>query len=164
VTSLSGSDADAPPVAFPAVVLAVDPGSRKCGVAVVRREREGDRPTPLHREVVERERLVARVLPLVSAHHVEAVLVGDATGGSVLARALRAALPAGVAVYPVDEAFTSQRARRRYFGDNPPRGLGRLVPAGFRTPPRPYDDYVAVILAEDFFAASLTGERPAPGP
>ena len=162
MTSLSKTDADGSG-ASPTVVLAVDPGSQKCGLAVVRRE-PGGPPTPLHRDVVERERLVARVLPLISAHRVEAVLVGDATGGAVLARALRAALPAGVAVHTVDEAFTSQRARRRFFGDNPARGFGRLVPAGFRTPPRPYDDYVAVILAEDFFAARPAGEPPEPRP
>jgi hypothetical protein len=55
---------------------------------------------------------------------------------------------------PVDEAFTSQRARARFHLENPPRGLARLVPPGLRTPPRAFDDYVAVLLAEDYFAAS----------
>ena len=140
------------------MVLAVDPGSVKCGVAVVRRGvQPGEPALVLHREVIERERLVARVLPLITTHGIEALLIGDATGSASLARALQEALPASVAVVPVNEAYTSQRARQRYLQENPPRGLGRLVSTGFRTPPRPIDDYVAVLLAEDFFARQ-TGE------
>ena len=139
---------------LPTVVLAVDPGSVKCGVAVVRRgAKPGDPAVVLHREITERERVVARVLPLITDHAVEALLIGDATGGAVLARALAEALPDSVPVHRVDEAFTSQRARQRFLQENPARGLGRLIPTGFRTPPVPIDDYVAVLLAEEFFAA-----------
>lgn len=148
----------------PLTVLAIDPGSVKCGVAVVRRAPSGEpdpdagQPPPtrhqvLHREITERNRLVARVLPLVAAHAVDVVLVGDATGGAALRRALRDALDPDLPVHAVDEAFTTQRARQRFHFENPPRGWRRLVPPGFRTPPRPFDDYVAVLLAEDFFAA-----------
>ena len=141
----------------PAVVLALDPGSVKCGVAVVRRGAQpGEAAGVLHREILERARVVARVLPLLTEYGIEAVLIGDATGGASLARALQDALPASVPVHRVNEAFTSQRARRRFLQENPPRGVGRLVPIGFRTPPRPIDDYVAVLLAEDFFAAQAT--------
>jgi len=140
-------------VAFPPgfeVVLAVDPGSHKCGLAVVRRDAA---PRALHREVIARGSAVARARDLVHAHGVEAILVGDATGGSPLARELAEAL-APLPVRRVNEAFTSERARRRFLEENPPRGLLRLVPRGLRSPDRPYDDYVAVLLAEDFFAAN----------
>jgi len=142
----------------PRIALAVDPGAVKCGVAVVRREPNDSPVAPprlvvLHREVVETPRLVARVLPLVSQYHVEIVLVGNATRGAVLARALRDALPASTLVTPIEEAFTSQRARVRFHLENPPRGWRRLVPLGLQTPPRPWDDYVAVLLAEDYFAS-----------
>ena len=145
-------------------MLAIDPGSVKCGLAVVRRGAAPDGPPiVLHREVTERERLVARVLPLVTAHGVEMVPMGNATCGATLARALKAALPGSAPVRSVDEAFSSQRARRRYLAENPPRGLARLVPSGFRTPPQPYDDYVAVLLAEDFFGTYPPNPPPAAG-
>jgi RNase H-fold protein (predicted Holliday junction resolvase) len=143
-------------VAFPPdpeVVLALDPGSHKCGLAVVRRgAAPGEAPRALVREVIARERVVARARELTEAHGVEALLVGDATGGAPLARELAAAL-APLPVHRVNEAFTSERARRRFLLENRPRGLGRLVPPGLRFPDRPYDDYVALLLAEDFFAA-----------
>ncbi len=137
---------------LPNVVLAIDPGSVKCGLAVVcRGTTPGEPVTVLHREIADRARVVARALPLISEYQVEMLLIGDATGGASLARALQEALPASVPLLRVNEAFTSQRARQRFLHENPPRGLQRLLPPGFRTPPCPIDDYVAVLLAEDFF-------------
>ena len=51
-------------------------------------------------------------------------------------------------VTTVSEELTSRLARERYWEDNPPRGLARLIPLGLRVPPRPVDDYAAVIIAE----------------
>jgi len=48
----------------------------------------------------------------------------------------------------VSEELTSRLARERYWEDNPPRGLARLIPLGLRVPPRPVDDYAALIIAE----------------
>lgn len=138
----------------PAIVLALDPGRAKCGIAVVEKApAPGDKPRVLHREIVETPRVVARVLPLIAQHGVEALLVGNATGGAMLARALREALPHGFPIRLVEEAFTSQRAKGRFLQENQPRGLQRLLPAGLRSPPVPIDDYAALLLAEDFFAA-----------
>lgn len=139
-------------------LLAIDPGTAKCGIAVVQQRADGT-AAALHREVVETARLVARVLPLVAAHHIVTVLIGNATNSSPLRKALRAALPEEIAVVPVEEAFTSQRARVRFQLENPPRGWQKLVPPGLRTPPRPYDDYVAQLLAEDYFAATAAEEE-----
>jgi hypothetical protein len=57
----------------------------------------------------------------------------------------------------VDEHRSSEQGRRRYFRDNPPRGWRRLLPVGLQTPPRAYDDYVAVILAERYLASRVSG-------
>lgn len=148
---------DTPVGARADIVLAIDPGTAKCGVAIVRRPTTDapDRSNVLYREVVETERLVACVLNLLPTYPgIDAILVGNATRGSVLRRALQAAMPTHIPVHAVEEAFTSQRARARYQIENPPQGWQRLVPPGMRTPPRPYDDYVAMLLAEDYFAAN----------
>ena len=73
-------------------------------------------------------------------------------GGGKLAEALRTAIPK-ISVKLVDEKFSSTRARARFFQENPPRGIRRLIPRGLLTPERPYDDYVALILAEDYLHA-----------
>ena len=145
-------------------MLAVDPGTVKCGIAVVEQTETDEADAPpktraLHREVVETERLVARVLQIKAQFgQIEHLLMGNATNGKTLFRAVRAAFPEELPVSLAEEAFSSQRARARFHLENPPRGWNRLVPAGLRTPPRPYDDYVAQIIAEDFLAASSARE------
>ncbi|MCS6830951.1 MAG: hypothetical protein NZ749_09955, partial [bacterium] len=78
------------------------------------------------------------------------VVVGGGTGFRAL-EALLHRLSPNVPVHVVNEAYTSEEARRRYLRENPPKGWRRLIPAWLRTPEQPYDDYVAVILAERYW-------------
>ena len=130
-------------------VLAIDPGTAKCGIAVVT-IRGG--PATLHREIVPTEQAVCRVAALIPLHALSTVLIGDATGGKVLARSLRDTLPPDIALYTVSETRTSERARARYTRENPPKDWRRFLPTGLQTPSEPYDDYAAIILAEDWLA------------
>lgn len=129
-------------------VLAIDPGRSKCGLAVVR----GD-GTPLQLRIVPAPNLGAAVAELVQAHGVATVLMGDRTTSREAARIVRGSCP-GAQVRFVDEHMSTLRARQRYFDAHPPRGLLRLLPRGLRTPPEPYDDYVALVLAEDYLGKS----------
>jgi RNase H-fold protein (predicted Holliday junction resolvase) len=141
-------------------VLAIDPGRQKCGLAVVRGP-EGI--ACLHRCVVETVRLVPEVAALLRAHDdIAEVLVGSATSSKQVRTALAAYFPEYV-LRSVDEHRSSERARARYLAENKPAGLGRILPNPLRTPEAPYDDYVALILAEDYFAA-LVGSAPVAGP
>ncbi len=133
-----------------AVVLAVDPGSHKCGVAVVD---QGLRVRA--RLVVETAGLAACVRDLLRQHPVSALVVGDRTGSRRITAVLTF-LAGAPPVHAVDEHLSSLEARRRYFRENPPRGLRRLIPLGLQVPPCPVDDYVAVILAERFLAAGAS--------
>ena len=80
--------------------------------------------------------------------------MGGSTGSREVTGELRTAL--GREPRVVDERHTTERARLRYYQDHPPRGLWRLVPLGLQVPPVPYDDYAAVVMAEDY----LAGLRP----
>ncbi|MDR7400527.1 MAG: hypothetical protein QN142_05320 [Armatimonadota bacterium] len=122
-------------------VLAIDPGRDKCGLAVAQPGRV------LHQEVVARDRLAWRVAELAGEYAVHVIVVGGATGSQEV---LREVSGLGRPVETVPEQGSSLEARRRYFRDHPARGLARLIPQGLRVPPRPVDDYVAVILAERF--------------
>jgi RNase H-fold protein (predicted Holliday junction resolvase) len=131
------------------MIIAVDPGRAKCGVAVV----SGPAPvTCVHRGVVESLRLTLEVADLMRRHPgVTRLVVGSGTGSATLRRALRSSVP-DIPVEIIDEHRSSERARQRYVEQNVPAGWRRLVPPSLRTPDRPYDDYVAQILAEDYFA------------
>ena len=130
------------------VVIAVDPGRDKCGVAVVRRD-----GGVLHQSVVAAGRMAEAVAALAAAHAVDTVVVGDRTGHKVAMAALGQLRPGGrpLDIRTVDEHRSSDEARGRYWRENPPRGLSRLVPVTLLVPPVPVDDYVAVILAERFY-------------
>jgi RNase H-fold protein (predicted Holliday junction resolvase) len=128
-----------------ACVLAIDPGSAKCGLAVVRED-----GIVLHRAVVPTERLTEEAQALLVRFSPECLLVGAGTGAKPVLRALEE-LSSGVAVVPVDESHTSEAARARFVAENPARGWQRLLPRSLRTPDRPYDDYVAIILAERYW-------------
>ena len=129
----------------PGPILAIDPGKDKCGVAVVTREGK-----VLHREIVASSEIAEAASRLIGEHSVTQLLVGDRTAAKQVCRALAARV--GLAPRLVDEHRSSEQARRRFLQENPPRGWHRLLPITLLTPDRPYDDYVAVLLAERFLA------------
>ncbi|MGC4045359.1 MAG: hypothetical protein QM758_16330 [Armatimonas sp.] len=120
------------------IVLAIDPGSHKCGLGIV---------SPkgiLHREIAATEALAERVNALRNQFTPSVILMGNGTRSVALEAAL------GVEIVRVPESHTTERARQRYWQENPLQGLARLWPTSLRTPPGPVDDWVAVILAEDW--------------
>jgi RNase H-fold protein (predicted Holliday junction resolvase) len=124
-------------------VLGIDPGTRKVGFALI--EDAGSPPLALGIETL--EGLLPRLAPLVEAHPPGAVALGRGTNAAVI-RALLERL--GAPVHLIDETDTSYRARALYFADHPPRGWRRLVPLGLQLPPRPIDDYAALLIARRF--------------
>lgn len=127
------------------IVLAVDPGRRKCGLAVVS-------PTGvMERSIVATEQLEAAIEQMFGRHSPGALVVGGSTGSKEVIKRLKRVLSLSPRV--VDERYTTERARKRYFVDHPPRGIWKLIPLGLQVPPEPYDDYAAVVMAEEFLVA-----------
>lgn len=124
-------------------VLAIDPGREKCGIAVA---------SPrgvLFKGVAGRNSYLALVKSLAKGYNIRWLVLGDGTGSAEFLRELQEALPEyGVEI--VNEEFSTEKARLRYWQDRPPKGLRRLLPVTMQVPPEAYDDYVAVILAERF--------------
>jgi len=129
-------------------ILAIDPGRAKCGLAVV----SGPEPLQvLFQGIVAVERLIVEVSQTKRRFpQLSLMLVGNGTGSAALRRALQDALPE-IALETVEEHGTSLLARRRFVTENPAPGWRRILPPGLRSPERPYDDYVARLLAEQWF-------------
>lgn len=134
------------------IVLAIDPGRGKCGIAVVKSE-EG----VLFHCVMPRGEAIAKVRELKSSYAPDALIVGKGTGGRRLAVEIENGLP-GVPITLVDERFTTIDAVRRYYQENPPRGLRKLIPRGLLIPGVDVDDYAAIILAERFLRDAGSGQ------
>ena len=131
------------------IVLAVDPGRRKCGVAVVSAQ------GILKRGVIGREDFPGVLRQWVSTFAPTRLLVGGSTGSREVIQEIRNAVE--LEPHVVDERHTTERARARYFVDHPPRGLWRFVPRGLQVPPVPVDDYAAVVMAEDYLGKGVSG-------
>lgn len=127
-------------------VLAVDPGSSKCGFALVRREAEGHL-TLLWRGVFGKDEIAKRIDEANAVQHFNMVIVGAGTRSREVVNAIRDAMPS-VGVLVVDEKNTTLEARERYWEHHRRRGWRRLLPSTMQEPPEPVDDFVALILAE----------------
>lgn len=125
-------------------IIAIDPGSHKVGVAVVSSTTE-----TLYKSVSSRDECNDLISELIHEFNVEVVVLGNGTCSKEIREFVETNFPK-VHLEVVDETETSRFARERYLKENPPKGIGRLIPMGLRTPSEPYDDYVAVILAERY--------------
>ncbi|MGE5581442.1 MAG: pre-16S rRNA-processing nuclease YqgF [Bacillota bacterium] len=130
------------------ILLAVDPGNFKCGLAVVNQE-----AGVLTKMITPLENFRETVNNLHRDYRFTVVVVGDRTNSKAI-RDMLAFLK--LPVVTVDENRSSVEGRYRYLKDNT-KGLARFIPVGLRVPKKPYDDYVAVILAERFLK---TGPLP----
>ena len=129
-------------------IIAVDPGRSKSGIAVV------SGPSPLQvlqHSVVESTALADAVRAALQTYPTTAnIIMGNGTGSSASEVVVRREFPA-INLILVDEHGTSERARARFIERESLPVWQRLLPRGLRTPDRPYDDYVAIILAERYF-------------
>jgi RNase H-fold protein (predicted Holliday junction resolvase) len=127
------------------MILGFDPGRDKCGVAVMSR----DRSIQYH-NVVAVEEVVPTLETLCQTYPIDLLVIGDQTTSKQWQIRLAQNLQPDLPMTQVDERFSTLEARDRYWQMYPPKGLTRLVPQGMRSPPRPIDDIVALILIERY--------------
>jgi RNase H-fold protein (predicted Holliday junction resolvase) len=127
-------------------VLAVDPGSAKCGLALVLRNADGKLDV-LWRKVALVAELQAGVNEALGVRSADMIVVGSGTGSREVVHQIRECRPS-MGILVVDEHETSLQARERYWEHHKRRGWRRFVPATMQVPPEPFDDFVALILAE----------------
>jgi len=127
-------------------VLAIDPGTSKCGLAIVRRTQTNEIEL-VWRAIVPTEEL----RPTLDRAHESAafslVIIGSGTSSKAAIHQVREHLPS-MATLVVDEKDTTLQARERYWEHHRRRGWRRLLPSTMQVPPEPVDDFVAMILAE----------------
>ena len=127
-------------------VLAIDPGSAKCGIAVLAPDAQ-----IIHLDIVPTAMIGETVNVVAEAHNVAEILLGTGTSSqAVFQQIIMFCRPADVTQVP--EANTTLLARKLYWQHNPPGCLMTLVPTGMRIPPRPVDDYAAVAIAQRFLS------------
>lgn len=128
------------------MILAIDPGSEKTGIALVNEDGS----------LAKKEIIPTRDLEMLSAAwarmgEARVIAMGNGTHHKELTRRVEEGLKeAGlsISVELVDEKYTTEMGKERYWADHPARGLARLIPRGMRTVPVPVDDYTAWIIGQ----------------
>lgn len=132
-------------------ILGVDPGRSKCGLAVV-----AINGACITRRVVPVTQVEEVAKELLKAYSPQVVVLGDRTGAEDFRRRIEQVLAMSgrrTTVTMIDEHRSSEEGRHRYLVDNR-RGWRRFVPIGLQSPSRPFDDYVAEVLALRYLAKS----------
>ncbi|HOB91319.1 MAG: pre-16S rRNA-processing nuclease YqgF [Bacillota bacterium] len=129
------------------LIVAVDPGREKCGLAVLTLSGQ-----VLEKAVVAPDLVPKAIIEALQGRDAEALVVGDRTAKQDLINILGESLIRRFrkGIVEVDEHLSSLEGRKRYLDDHPPKGLWRLIPRGLRVPAEPFDDYAAVVLAERY--------------
>ncbi|MEG4279702.1 pre-16S rRNA-processing nuclease YqgF [Microcoleus sp. MON1_C1] len=127
------------------MILGFDPGKDKCGIAVMGRDKK-----VCYYQVVLSEAAISTIQSLCQQFPIELLVMGDQTTSKSWKQKLTQSLSPEIEIVRVDERFSSLEAKERYWEMYPPTGLSRLIPQGMRTPPRPVDDIVAIVLIERY--------------
>ncbi|MGB3189046.1 pre-16S rRNA-processing nuclease YqgF [Lyngbya sp. PCC 8106] len=132
------------------MILGFDPGKDKCGIAVM----ENNNQLQYH-QVIPSTEAIKTLQSLCQQFPIHLCVMGNQTTSKSWKQKLSEALPNTLQIILVDERYSSLEARDRYWQMYPPQGLTRLIPQGMRTPPRPIDDLVAIILIERYLSQKL---------
>ena len=124
------------------MIMGIDPGRDKCGVAVLTAAGEIK-----YQQVVMTEDLGDVIKRLAAEHEIELTILGDGTTHKAAMSLVKAS---GLRFKLVDEKHTTEEARREYWKKNPPRGWRKLLPTTMQVPPEPVDAIVAEILVRRY--------------
>ena len=130
------------------IIIAIDPGTKKCGYAVV-----DSNLSVLQREVISTEKIAKNIEDSLNIHKINKIILGNGTNYKNIEKRLKNHFPQ-LKIILIEEEFSTLEARKKYFKANPPRGIFRLIPLSLRVPPCHYDDFVAELLAEKYFKNS----------
>lgn len=135
------------------IFLAIDPGTAKCGLAVM------DSAGAVI-EIIETktDRLEADISDILKRYgRIDRVAIGDGTGHKETAAAVRRAAGGGLEIIPVREKNTTLEARRLYLEANPRPWPARLIPFGLFGLPEEMDAWAAVAIGRNYID-SLRGD------
>ncbi|MEG6585060.1 pre-16S rRNA-processing nuclease YqgF [Dendrosporobacter sp. 1207_IL3150] len=129
------------------IVIGIDPGREKCGIAVVHRKNG-----VLYKNIVDTAKLVETVDECTKKYKIATAVLGAGTSSKNAVESIRAGCN-NLQLVLINEYRTTDAARVRYWQENPPRGIKRLIPTSMMVPPASVDDYAAVIIAEKYLFA-----------
>jgi len=127
------------------IVIAIDPGTKKCGYALV-----NSNLSVLQRKVIPTEEIEENIKNSINNYKINKIVLGNGTHYKIIEEKLKHHFSQSKIIL-IEEEFSTLEARKKYFEAHPPRGIFKLIPLSLRVPPCNYDDFVAILLAEKYF-------------
>lgn len=124
--------------------LGIDPGSSKTGLAVM-----DESGKIVFLQVVPTSRLAEDLLACRERWQPSEGVIGNGTNSGRVADVVRKVLP-DLPLQIIEEAHSTEEARRLYWQINPPQGWRKIVPLGLLVPVEPLDAYAAAVLLKRF--------------
>lgn len=138
------------------MILAIDPGSEKTGIAVVNHD-----GSLVVKAIVPTPDLADHVEQLYQQYGFIHVVMGDGTNHKHLQPVIEEWIAnnhSKVSFSLINEKYTTVEGRKLYFQYTPRRGWRRFVPLSLQYPPEPVDDFVAWIIGKRYIQQQ--GGRP----
>ena len=126
------------------LILGVDPGRSKTGLALVKSTGE-----IVKTQVALMTDFVNELQNFLDGSSIQCVVLGNGTTSQNMVATVQKLLP-GVACQVVEESHSTEEARKLYWQLYPPKGLKKLIPLGLQVPPENLDGLAAVILVRRF--------------
>ena len=126
------------------LILGVDPGRSKTGVALVTAGGEIK-----NTEVLLMADFTGALKEFLGQQEVSLCVMGNGTTAAAMKAALHELLPS-VEIILIDEANSTEEARALYWQLNPPKGLRKLFPLGMQMPPVNLDGLAAPVLVRRY--------------
>lgn len=138
---------------LPSLILGLDPGRDKCGLAVM----GADHIIYWH-QVVAATQVIESVNTLFQTYPISLLVMGNQTTSEKWYQNLRSGFSASLRIIKIDERYSTLEAREKYWQMYPPQGIRSLIPRQLRTINRPIDDIVAIILIERYLEQWILDE------
>lgn len=126
------------------VILGIDPGRSKTGVALV--DASG---AIIRLDIIFMANFVAELTQFLQADTPDICIIGDGTTSKAMQATLAERWPQ-LPLILCNEAHSTEEARSLHWQLNPPQGWRRIIPLGLLTPPEPLDAYAAVVLVNRY--------------
>ena len=132
-----------------ALLLGVDPGSSKTGVALLTDAGEIE-----NTEVLLMTDFAGALAEFLGGREIKLCILGNGTTSVKMKVVLGQFLPQAEIVI-VDEAHSTEEARKLYWQLNPPKGLRKLFPLWMQVPPVNLDGLAAAVLVRRYLQKNV---------
>lgn len=125
------------------VILAIDPGNEKTGMAILSSAGE-----LLSRTIVETQHIASKIESLITDNFTMTHIVcGNGTNHKhIYPTVQQIGRNHKITTSLIDESHSTEEARKLYWSYNPPKGWRKLIPTSMQFPPEPVDDLTAYVI------------------